>query len=103
MEIGRRQASGEYADDPSAPSPNWSTSPLFSWQRMALHCQRNDSATAVTWNCLIAEVQLVILSLSIDGLIGLQQVPMNRPTSVSEFDQHCFWGKSIGLAVNVPC
>ncbi|KAJ1346414.1 hypothetical protein KIN20_001192 [Parelaphostrongylus tenuis] len=86
MEIGSETDLANTADNPSAPSPNRSTSSLFSWQRVALHCglKQNDLATAVTWNCLIATVQLLMISLSIDGLTGLQQVLVNLPSSVLE-------------------
>ncbi|KAJ1358790.1 hypothetical protein KIN20_017309 [Parelaphostrongylus tenuis] len=85
------------ADDPRASSPNRSILPsLLDSVWLLIVLKRNDLAMEVTWTMLNCNCSVVDnIAQRSGGLIGLQQVPMNGPTSVSENDQHCFWRKSV--------
>ncbi|KAJ1371915.1 hypothetical protein KIN20_033955 [Parelaphostrongylus tenuis] len=65
-------------DDPSAPNANRSTSALFSWQRVVLHCLE---AKGLDDGGDVEFLDYNGSDADIDGLTGLQNVPINRPTA----------------------
>ncbi|KAJ1372823.1 hypothetical protein KIN20_035105 [Parelaphostrongylus tenuis] len=94
------------ADDPSAPSPNRSSSSVFSWQRVALHVlKQNDLATGGNVErCLIATVPLADNNcLQRDGLTACNKSNDSAYLGSRERPTLLLASKRFGFGVGVPC